>query len=89
MITYDVQASVLLTKALLSQVHVDDEEHESPGSFLLPSNECVHPAFKIRIIFSVSLVRRRFNTDHLDKAPSTLSIVNMHFHLLLISVSPC
>lgn len=38
--------ALLLTETLLGQVHVDDEEHESTGSFLLSSNKCVHPAFK-------------------------------------------
>lgn len=36
----------LLTETLLRQVHVDDEEHEPTGSFLLPSDECVDPALK-------------------------------------------
>ena len=38
---------VPLTETLLSQVHIDDEEHESSSSFFLPSNKCVHPALKI------------------------------------------
>lgn len=36
----------LLTKTLLGQVHVDDEEHEATGSFLLPSHQGVDPALK-------------------------------------------
>ena len=39
-----VESGVLLTKALFSQVHIDDKEHESSGAFFLPSNKSVHPA---------------------------------------------
>lgn len=40
------ELGLLLTETLLRQVHVDDEEHEPAGSFLLPSDKRVHPAFK-------------------------------------------
>lgn len=40
------ELALLLTETLLCQVHVDDEEHEPTGSFLLPSNKCVDPALK-------------------------------------------
>lgn len=43
--TINAELGLLLTETLLRQVHVDDEEHESTGSFLLPSHQCVHPAF--------------------------------------------
>lgn len=40
------ELAFLLTETLLRQVHVDDEEHEPTGSFLLPSDKCVDPALK-------------------------------------------
>lgn len=34
----------LLTEPLLSQVNVDDEEHEATSSLFLPTDKRVHPA---------------------------------------------
>lgn len=53
-----VQSAALLTETLLSQVHIDDEEHESSRTLFLPTNKCVHPALQIiiRVIVSKLLV---------------------------------
>lgn len=40
----ELRMAVVLTEALLSQVHIDDKEHEPSGSFFLPSNKSIHPA---------------------------------------------
>lgn len=55
--TVHVQLVVLLTETLLGQVHIDDEEHESSGSFFLSSNKCVHPALKINIHISLVIYK--------------------------------
>lgn len=39
----------LLTEPLLSQVNVDDEEHEATSSLLLPTDKRVHPACGINM----------------------------------------
>lgn len=38
---------LLLTEPLLSQVNVDDEEHEATSSLFLPTDKRVHPAYGI------------------------------------------